>query len=277
MLDQLRDLSSLPPAGLSKVTAERLSLFFKLIGGSAVLLAFLLFFFLPAAQPSVTKVSSKFLGSPYTCIMISKQTESVDLFYTNSSVTLAPDALPFSSLFANYPWVNGIVLAPAQADTPFCSWCGAEGGCPGTQGNTAVFSINKAMYETYDECLADNSKVSCKVSDSYASSGAASNVISALDCSFGSQKISLKVNFQSRPGIFVASMTGGACDATKYTLTGPSCPGILATLGYCTNPAMFTDAASFVKRVFTPAAICSPFALNQNPPYLCTGTERQTL
>jgi hypothetical protein len=52
MLDQLRDLSSLPPAGIQKATAERISLLFKAVAGAAVVLAFLLFFFLPccAAQ-----------------------------------------------------------------------------------------------------------------------------------------------------------------------------------------------------------------------------------
>jgi hypothetical protein len=281
MLDQLRDLSSLPPAGLSKVSAERLSLVFKLIGGSAVLLAFLLFYFLPAAQPTVTKVSSQFLEGPYSCAMISKQTESVDLYFSNSSVPLAPDALPFSSLFVNYPkGVVGVAPVPAQPDTPFCSYCGAEVGCTATQANTAVFSINKVLYETYEACLADNAKVSCKLSDSFFSSGGASgNVLSTLDCSFGSQAIALKINFQLTAGNFyVASMAGGACDVTKYTLTGSSCPQVFST-SYCSNPAMFTSTnmASAVKRVFTPAAVCAPFAPNQNPPYLCTGTERQTM
>ena len=72
MLDQLRDLSSLPPAGLSKLRAEQISLLFKAVSGGAVVLAFLLFFFLPSAQPSVTKVSTTLLGGAYQCSMITQ-------------------------------------------------------------------------------------------------------------------------------------------------------------------------------------------------------------
>lgn len=79
MLDQLRDLSSLPPAGIQKATAERISLLFKAVAGAAVVLAFLLFFFLPAAQPSVTKVSTTLLDSSYQCNMITKASALVDL------------------------------------------------------------------------------------------------------------------------------------------------------------------------------------------------------
>ncbi len=79
MLDQLRDLSSLPPAGIRKETAERISLLFKAVSGAAVVLAFLLFFFLPSAQPSVTKVSTTLLDSSYQCSMITRASASLDL------------------------------------------------------------------------------------------------------------------------------------------------------------------------------------------------------
>ncbi len=53
-----------------------------------MVLAFLLFFFLPSAQPSVTKVSTTLLDSSYQCNMITKASAELDLNVVRSNTVI---------------------------------------------------------------------------------------------------------------------------------------------------------------------------------------------
>ena len=102
----LRDLAALPyVSGVTKERAAHVTRLFQLVSGCAVVVAFALFFLLPAAQPTVTTVSPTLLGGGFACSMLSKVNLVLDLATTNitqpfsAAPTIKAAGPSWSSLF----------------------------------------------------------------------------------------------------------------------------------------------------------------------------------
>ena len=285
MLDQLRDLSTLPPAGLSKLRAEHISLLFKAVSGSAVVLAFLLFFFLPSAQPSVTKVSTTLLGGGYQCSMIARGPQiALDFTTLNISVPLAPGAAPFSTLFHSWDtYTNGNNPYPtpnsgANPLSPLCTFCDADNGVCLTSAsgsNLGSFTSPGILFDTYESCLADYN-IQCKVADTQVLSGGLHFLVPRVACTIGSKGVAVQLSFTAALSTATSSLP--SCYSAN-TVVSTAATGWLPNQDKALVMSFFPSSAvtAAFATVFTPAAVCAPFAPNKNPPYLCTGTERQSL
>ena len=289
MLDQLRDLSTLPPAGLR---AEQISLLFKAVSGGAAVLALLLFFFLPSAQPGVTKVSTTLLGAGYQCSMIARGPQiALDFTTLNISVPLAPGAAPFSTLFHTWGMhANGIKPYPipnlgAHPLSPLCTFCqavngvcltyaSAGGSTIGPGANAGSYTIPGILFDTYDSCLADYS-IQCKVADTPVLIGGLRFVVPRATCAIGSKGMALQLSFTAALSNAASSLPAcyAANTVVSTTATGSWLPARALVMPFFPSSAVTAAFAT----VFTPAAVCAPFAPNKNPPYICTGRERQSV
>ena len=254
MLDELRDTSTLPPRNLTVRGATRVSYAVKAVAAVAVLVAFLAFFLLPSAQPTITKVGSEVLAAPFSCQMLSKIATTVDLSSANVSLPLAPGALPPATLFAfsSYPNALNNVLT-SNANTAV--------GCINPPSSEFAFSLAyNSRYATYSDCVADVTAVSCAVVTNLERQNGGWP-FQTVTCAFGKAaptplKHSLAWLIYTLSGM--NSNTPPACSSTGTTASAAS-------------------IAAAVGQVFLPSYLCAQFADGANPPYLCTGTERASL
>lgn len=258
MLDQLRDTSTLPPRDLTIKSATRVSYAFKVIALAAVLVAFLSFFYISAAQPTVTKVSATVLAAPFSCQMLSKVATTFDISTANVSLPLISGADPPATLFA-YP--TAFDMAPSlNADTAV----GCLNGGHITSGNQPVLSITyNSLYATFADCTADAMAASCSVSPDNFNALIYYYYYQKVKCTFGSTTPA-PIQFTTEWQIYDPSGGFGMYDnMTPF----PAC----AHTGTASSSA---SIAAAVLKVFPPSYLCAPFADGVNPPYSCTGTER---
>lgn len=144
-------------------------------------------------------------------------------------------------------------------------------------GNT--FKMN-ALYPTYAECLTDMSKVSCSTAPTtYAGSMNMYASFGRVTCNFGTQTFGSQ---QTGSATLIFDFANAASSYLPYVGMGSSptpsgCTDVNINAPY--NQASYPPAAvaAAVSAVFSPAVLCAPFAPNANPPYICTGNERQSL
>lgn len=261
-MDGLRNVSTLPFI-IEEKAARRITRLFQGISAAAVLFALVFLTLSPSAQTSVALVSPTLLEAPYSCTMLSRVSQTqVDV---NISAPFFESGPPVSSLFVIRPASGTVTAAPATGplDALFCTTL-----FPNTAYDS--FSLKtSALYGTYEACLAD-----VEAATACAAAADTSGMKYLANCNFGSQAIKLAFSFTP----YFNNVTSGYAPSCNETITITDYRYIPGSGMYPLDATFFSPARvkNAITSVFSPAAICAPFAKNVNPPYLCTSAVRQS-
>jgi hypothetical protein len=194
-------------------------------------------------------------------------------------VDIMDDGLPFARLFSSVCFGFGRAVEINPATGSFCTFLNDA-----YMRDLNFLFYEKALYPTYEACLADVAAMSCALNitalplryqsyqrafmDTDTSPPTITAKANGVFCSFGlGASIVAMFNFSPMP-VYDGCAYGSLPQECQSTTTNDAAGQLRASFF---TPSLLSSA---VAKVFTPRALCAPFSENANPPYVCTRSER---